>query len=426
MRKRSTFSSIQISFLLALAVVICTVQASAAQENGPLRYQEFPFNGNPNGLVMDAAGNMYGVAAGGAYGYGEIFRAVPDEVGDLTQTVLHSFTGGMDGGNPAGIVLDKEGNIYGLASLGGGKNLGVFYELSPSGHEQWKETILYNFTRTLIRDEPFPNAPSMDNAGNFFGQTYEWGGYGYGYGSIFEISPTQVGPWKFTLIHTFSGKAGGAAPFGSFVFDQAGNLYGTGAFGGSADGGVVFELTPATDGTWSESVLYNFAGGADGSFPSSGVVFDAAGNLFGTTGNGGSVSGCGFYGGCGTVFELSPSADGAWKESLLYTFGDIGPELGAGPSGLSLDNAGNLFGATYEGGSGRLCYDGCGTVFELSPMGNGQWFTMTLHSFTGSPGGQNPSGGVLLTSGGRLYGTTSLGGANGGFKGLVYELSGER
>ncbi len=166
-----------------------------------------------------------------------------------------------------------------------------------------------------------------------------------------------------------------------------GNLYGTGGVGGTGKNGVVFELAPSAGGVWTETVLYNFEGGNDGSYPG-GVIFDAAGNLYGSTGNGGNASGCTPSGGCGTVFELTQGKGGIWTESVLYSFGDFnGPTTG--PSGVVMDNAGNLFGTTYAGGSDHYCYAGCGTVFELSPDGEGQWTETTLNNFGGS-GGYNP------------------------------------
>jgi len=417
-------SSSQILRIAAAAIMsLCAVQAVATTKYLPLRFREFAYDGIPYGLVEDAQGNLYGVATGGSSNAGTVFRAVADSQGNLTQTVLYDFTGGLDGGFPAGIVLDAAGNIYGLTSDGGTYGYGVFFELTPTDHGPWKESVLYSLTE--IRGNPIPNGPSTDGAGNFFGQTYEWGGVGYGCGYVFKLSKSTIGVWTYDQIYTFGCEADGGAPFGPFVFDKAGNLYGTGELGGSLKGGVVFELTPSTGGPWSESVVYNFAGGEDGSFPGSGLIVDTSGNLYGTTGSGGSTAGCGLYGGCGTVFELSPSSDGTWTESVLYSFGNTEPLGNVGPSGLAMDNIGNLFGTTYGGGAGRSCYNGCGTAFEVSPSGDGQWTGSILHNFTGIPGGYNPFG-VVVNRGGRLYGTTGLGGTGAGFNGTVFELGGKR
>jgi hypothetical protein len=124
------------------------------------------------------------------------------------------------------------------------------------------------------------------------------------------------------------------------------------------------------------------------------------------------------------VFELKPTAGGEWTETVLYSFGDTGPLLNLYPSGLTFDATGNLFGVTYWGGTDRWCYSGCGTVFELSPSGDGQWSTKIVHNFTGKPG-YNPSSNVVTLPGGRVYGTTTLGGTDNGFNGIVFELTPE-
>ncbi len=409
-----------LAFFLA-TVTLSGIQATGAAEKVLHRFSPFPHGDSPGGLIADPQGNFYGVARGGLYDAGVIYKLTPDSNGSVSQTVLYNFTGGLDGGEPVGIVPDGAGNIYGFANSGGANSLGTFFELTPAARGEWKEVVLYNLTDA--RTEPIPNGPSMDKAGNFYGQTYEWGG-SFGYGFVFELTRSPGGTWSETVIYTFSGGTDGGAPFGQFAFDHRGDLYGTAALGGSSKGGVVFELTPSSGGTWTESVVYNFMSGADGSFPASGLVADQAGDLYGTTGNGGNASGCGPSGGCGTVFELKPGSGGVWTESVLYSFGNTEPLEGVGPSLVTLDAAGNLFGATYQGGSGRNCNNGCGTVFELSPGGNGQWTASVLHNFTGADAsGFNPGGTVVLGSSGRVYGTTSLGGRAQEFNGTIFETT---
>lgn len=404
--------------IVTFILTLCSGEGVAATEKILHQFSAFPHGDFPGGLVADASGNFYGVARGGLYGAGVVFRLEPDQNGNVTQTVLYNFTGGLDGGNLAGIALDGAGNIYGFASAGGSSGNGTFFELSPEAHGQWRESVLYNFTD--FRSEPFPNGPSIDGAGNIYGETYEWGPP-FGYGFVFALMRSSGGVWSESVLYTFSGGADGGAPFGTFIFDHAGNLYGAAALGGSGKSGLVFELSPSTGGTWTETVLYNFAGGADGGFPEAGLIADGAGNFFGTTGLGGNAAGCGASGGCGTVFELKPESGGFWTESLLYTFGNRYSEIVA-PSALTLDASGNLFGTTYEGGSGRDCYNGCGTVFELSPSKSGQWTANTLYNFTGAPGGYNPSC-VVIGPGGRLFGSTSLGGLAQGFNGTIFSLT---
>jgi uncharacterized repeat protein (TIGR03803 family) len=229
----------------------------------------------------------------------------------------------------------------------------------------------------------------------------------------------------------------GAGAFGNLIFDRSGNLYGTTAGGGGAnEGGTVFELSPNADGSWTETILYSFcalAGCVDGSEPVAGLVFDSAGNLYGTTIAGGQNS-CDFSGEgtCGTVFELSPSSNpGApWTETVLYSFclggSDGGCQDGAEPaSQLAIDASGNLYGTTTTGGTNIIG----GTVFEMS-RGNGGWAHSVLYDFCVNgqnhicPDGADPQAGVTLDSAGNLYGTTERGGdlKNTG-NGTVYKLS---
>ena len=216
------------------------------------------------------------------------------------------------------------------------------------------------------------------------------------------------------ILHRFRPQEG-AYPWGTLVFDNAGNLYGTTQFGGKLrcqplgrpGCGVVFELSPQADGAWKQQVIYKFPGGANGFLPYAGVIFDGAGNLYGTTDDGGT--------GWGVVYELSPSA-GRWTETVLHTF-RAGPDDGAYPSPVVFDKSGNLYGTTYVGTT--PCW---GTVFQLSLNPQGGWAENVLHCFSNSPSdGQYPSAGVLFDEAGNLYSTTYEGGANGG--GIAFELS---
>jgi uncharacterized repeat protein (TIGR03803 family) len=223
------------------------------------------------------------------------------------------------------------------------------------------------------------------------------------------------------VLHSFQGGSDGETPESALVFDVAGNLYGTTIFGGSpADAGTVFELTPTAQG-WNEVVIYAFQGGSDGGFANSGLIIDANGNLYGTTLLGGTVNDdC--PGGCGVVFELSPPVNGgAWTESVLYAF-QGGQADGAGPgSGVILDDSGNLYGTTEVGGVG-ICSGGCGTAFELSPTSGG-WTEKVLHVFQGGvQDGAAPVSGLTMDKSGNLYGATSGGGTTRSI-GTVYELS---
>ena len=224
-------------------------------------------------------------------------------------------------------------------------------------------------------------------------------------------------------------------PPSGLVFDQSGNLYGTTLKGGNNRSGTVFKLTPNSDGTWKESVLYSFCSltnCADGSLPTAGVIFDGAGNLYGTTFSGGNSNGYCAGDDCGVVFELTPNADGTWTESVLYSFCPHGRCFdGAAPgSGLIFDQAGNLYG-TAGGGSSSACgIYGCGTVFKLTPRSDGSWKESVLHSFctwTNCADGEFTAAGVIFDGAGNLYGTTEMGGNLSGCLGhgcgVVFELT---
>jgi uncharacterized repeat protein (TIGR03803 family) len=277
-------SALFISHFAAAFLLIstfCTLPALASTEKILHAFTAFPNGDSPSQLVPDAAGNFYGVALGGRYAAGVVYRLVPQSNGKVIETVLYNFTGGLDGNYPTGIVLDSKGNIYGFTEGGGANQIGTFFELTPTKSGEWKETVLYNFADTGIAYQ-FNAAPSLDQRGNFFGQTYDWGPT---YGYVFELVQSK-GIWSEKIIHTFTGGADGGDSFGQFAFDDAGNLYGTGLVGGASKHGVVFELSPSGS-TWTEQVIYNFTGGTDGASPEAGVIFDKQGNLYGTTDEGG-------------------------------------------------------------------------------------------------------------------------------------------
>ncbi len=325
-----------------------------------------------------------------------------------TFAVLHTFTGGRDGGTPlAGLTLDRSGNLYGTTADGGTVGPGTVFKLTHNG-SGWTLSPLYSFTGASDGANPEARVIFGPN-GTLYGTTTEhttsnWGG-------VFNLRPsptrpvTVFAPWNETVIHRFAGPGDGANPlFGDVVFDQTGNLYGTTGMGGTNNTGSVYEMTPAGGG-WTEKVLYSFgvAGGGEGSGPSSGVIFDNSGNLYGTTFAGGPNN-------FGVVFELTPSG-GGWAENTLYRFSG-GTDGGAPLAGLVLDSSGNLYGATSVGGSG-----GGGTVFVLSPS-NGAWTFNVIYSFTE---GEGPAGTLAIDAGGNLYGTTQSEGAYG--YGSVFELS---
>src|SRR5271165_2985890 len=286
-----------------------------------------------------------------------------------------------------------------------------------------QESVIYSFGQ-YADGRYSASTPIFDAAGNLYGTSSQGGLPGEPYfntnGTVYELSPGTGGTWTETVLYNFGTVAGdGANPSGSLTFDAAGNLYGTAATGGAHSVGIVFELSPGAGpgGAWTEKVLYSFQGGApDGANPERvTLVWDAKGNLYGTTKFGGAY-GSGTTG--GTVFELSPGTGGAWTEKLLYSFGS-GTDAAEPVAGVTLDAAGNLFGTTLYGG----IYGG-GTVYELSPAAGGTWTEKVLHSFNqDGTDGKNPYDPVVLDSQGNVYGTTYGGGAYPNYFGIVFELS---
>ena len=347
------------------------------------------------------------------------------------EKVLYSFNdNGTDGYWPyAGLVSDAAGNLYGTTYRGGAFGGGAVFELTPSTGGTWTETVLYSFG-SYNGDGFFPEAGLIfDAAGNLYGTTYVGGAYGMpeGYGTVFQLTPTLSGGWTETVLYSFGSYGDGRFPQAGLIFDAAGNLYGTTPVGGATGGGTVFKLTPGAGGTWMETVLWSLSG-----HPQGGVTFDAAGNLYGTATSGGlKGQGCDYsnYRLCGTVFELTPGTNGKWTKKDLHMFKAFDRKDGANPlAGVIFDAAGNLYGTTVGGGTGCTT---CGTVFELTPIAGGGWKEKVLHSFMPYPSkdGNNPTAGVTLDGAGNLYGTTVRGGADGNSAcdgdpcGTVYELT---
>jgi uncharacterized repeat protein (TIGR03803 family) len=332
------------------------------------------------------------------------------------EKVLHSFSSSTDGFEPfAGLIFDAAGNLYGTTSAGGASDLGTVFELTPSAGGTWTEKLLWSFGNGTDGREPEAGL-IFDAAGNLYGTTDDGGTSNSG--TVFELTPTAGGGWTEQVLHSFNyNGTDGNGPFAGLVFDAAGNLYGTTTRGGSDQSctygcGTVFELTPTAGGTWTEKVLHNFSNdGTDGNYPEAGLTFDTAGNLYGTTASGGSES-C--FGGCGTVFELTPAAGGTWTERVLHTFG--GADGDEPRAGLVFDASGNLYGTTFQGGT----YD-LGTVFELTPAAGGTWTEKVLHSFGNGTDGANPTASLIFGASGNLYGTTEDGGTS--TAGTVFELT---
>jgi len=338
-------------------------------------------------VIRDSAGNLYGTAGNaGAQNAGAVYKL--DTTGHLT--VLYSFTGKLDGANPyAGVILDSAGNLYGTTAAGGTGGAGVVFKLDTTGHL----TVLYSFTGGSDGAYPYAGV-ILDSAGNLYGTT-AYGGNKSGHagsGVVFKVDTTN----HETVLYTFTGSADGGVPEAAVISDSAGNLYGTTYLGGTAKAGVVYKL----DTTGHQTVLYSFTGGADGSNPYAGVILDSAGNLYGTTYQGGTA-------GLGAVFKL----DTADKETVLHSF--TGGADGANPAaGAIRDSAGNFYGTTIYGGTARA-----GVVYQVTAAGS----ESVLYTFTGGTDGTGPYAGVIRDSAGNLYGTAAYGGAAG--LGAVFELN---
>jgi uncharacterized repeat protein (TIGR03803 family) len=307
----------------------------------------------------------------------------------------------------------------------------VVLTLTTISSAQYTGTILYTFAGGTDGANP-ESSLVADSAGNLYGATGA-GGTGTncsgGCGTVFELSPSASG-WTETILYTFTGFLDGGLPWSSLVFDASGNLYGETRIGGPGQCGTVFKLSRNSNGTWTETVLYGFKGAldrlTDGDEPIGGTIFDAKGNLYGTTslGGGKGVTTCSFFSidGCGTVFKLTPTSSGEWTETQLYAFS--GTTDGAIPfGGVAFDSKGDLVGtATYEGGANPDCEYGCGTVFRLTPhaTSSGGWRFSRIFLFN-FKNGAVPHGRLVANASGNLYGTTTQGGSFGA--GTIFELS---
>jgi len=275
------------------------------------------------------------------------------------------------------------------------------------------EKLLYSFTGGTDGANPMSGLV-LDSAGNLYGTTSNGGTVrlcgGGGCGTVFELKRTQNG-WQEQVLHSFQGGNDGASPQAGLIFDAAGNLYGTTRLAGTSGLGTVFKLAPNGKGGWTESILYSFGAGAN---PASDLVFDTNGNMYGTTLSGG-IASCFLGTGCGTVFELIKQSDGSWTGSTIYEFTGP-PNDGEIPSsGVTIDSSGNLYGTTVAGGSGQcdLAYNpGCGVAYKLTPDGKGNWTETVLFNFARGNGfAVIPSSGLLVDQAGdRLVGTTLHGG----------------
>jgi uncharacterized repeat protein (TIGR03803 family) len=313
-------------------------------------------SGPQGSLVFDKKGSLYGTtSSGGAYGFGTVFELTPPTVsgGAWTETILYSFKGGTDGASPASNVIFDLTTLVGTTPVGGASNFGTVFQLTPPKKKgsPWTEAILYSFTGRSDGGKPYGGV--VLKAKNLYGTTLDGGPSSQG--AVFELlAPTVAGkPWTENVIYGFTGGKDGGKPYAGVVFGKSGVLCGTTGLGGSGYG-VVFQLTPHAGAPWTESVVFTFGGGPDGAYARYGVVSDAAGKLYGTTGVGPTNS--------GVVFQMVPPTKktSPWTENVLWTFSG-GGDGGNTTAGVALIG-GVLYGTTSLGGQ-----YGKGTVFSATP-----------------------------------------------------------
>ena len=369
----------------------------------------FPFAG----LTIDAAGNLYGTTnAGGGNGYGTAFKLKPSGSGWILAPI-YTFVAGDHHGLPFGrLAFGRDRTLFGTSPDAGSgcreyDGCGMVFHLQPSpaapksALAPWKETVTYAFNGN---DGLQPSGDLIfDQSGNIYGTTR--GGGNSNYGVIYNLTLGGSG-WTESILYAPQTRGEGAGPEGGVVFDGSGNLYGVFGYGGPYGYGAVYELSPSGS-SWTEQTVYGFTGGSDGGQPMHGLIMDSSDNLYGTTAQGGG-------GGGGTVFELTRTS-GGWTFSTLYGFS---PGCCGGPSDkLVMDAAGSLYGTTTSDGA-----YGYGNVFKVTPS-EGGWTYSSLHDFTGQSGsdGAYPQGGLVFDAKGNLYGTASEGGTYN--NGTVFEIT---
>ena len=381
-------------FVIALSLVTAT----ATTTDVIFSFEEDEGEYADTDLETDTAGNIYGsTVLGGEFGGGTVFQLSSTPTG-WEHTVLYSFTGGADGGEPyKGVTIDRRGNLYGTAVTGGSGSCeggcGVTYKLTKS-NGTWTQSVIHAFTGGDDGSGPGARV-TVDRSGNIYGMTPTGGTYGVG--TIYKLHP-HSGNWDFQVIHTFTGGDDGAAGSAGRMLFEHGRLYGAATAGGRYGSGVVFELTPTAVGEWDFRALYSFRGQPDGSFPYGALLRPGTGKIYGTT----------YYGGengIGTVYELSPRPTGEWGGRVIYSFQD-GNDGNSPISNLVRDAAGNLYGTTSEGGLGS------GAIFKLAPIGGGQWTESVVHPFAGPPDGGFSYNGMVVDRFGNFYGATVHGGTD--------------
>ena len=391
-------------------------------------------SGPEGALLMDAGGNLFGTTAVGGNGHGVVFELQQTQLGKFKFLKLYQFCKHFscnDGDNPTGpLIVDTNGILYGTTARGGFGD-GVAFKLSPSGTGKWSETVLYDFCHGFGCTDGSTPAAGLTYAGAESGLPYDGASPLYGttavggannQGTVFSLVP-HGDQWTETVLYNFCSQGGssctdGKDPARNVVVSPTGILFGTTTLGGTNDkgvggAGVAYQLSPNGDGSWSQTVLYQFCSApecSDGEFPSGKLVEDGAGGLLGTTGGGGSQCGHGSHG-CGTIFRLVPNGVNS-EETVLYAFCKKRDcKDGADPEGgVTLDSFGNVYGTAFSGGGNDIDMSGIGggAVFKL---GGGS--LSILHRFCALPNcsdGEYPDDGLVRDPNGPLFGTTTAGG----------------
>lgn len=390
------------------------------------------------GLTMDRAGNLYGATAAGgntgsncqfggaANGCGTVFRLVRGSSGWVLSP-LYAFQGYADGLFPSGrVIFGPDGALYGVTQSGGEATCnagfgtcGIVFRMTPPASVcksiicPWQKSTIFSFNGP-DGAEPMSEVV-FDHAGNLYGTTYGGGGHGNdicfydnnGCGTVYELTPSN-GAWTEAVLHAFPATAfDGQNPYANLIFDSAGNLYGSMPQGGASGEGAVFQLSPSGSG-WMENLLYSFHTNSTGIEPEGGLLL-ASGSLIGTTSTGGTGDG-------GTVFELTPG-QGGWTFNLMYSLS--GQQYFGPRASLTMDAAGNLYGTTVSGGA-----HGYGSAFKLTPS-NGGWTYTSLHDFTGGTDGTYVASNLIMDADGNLYGVASGGASGSCFRGcgVVFEIT---
>ena len=357
------------------------------------------------GVLPGSGGKLYGVMdEGGSAGDGLDYVLLPPKgTGKSREIVLHSFTGGADGAFPfSGFGMNAAGVLFGAVGATGGSQ-GTLYSLTPTNKSGTKFSLASLFTFSGANGDGPEGAPVVGADGALYGVTVFGGSANFG--TIYKLSPPAKGQtaWTETVLHSFTGQDG-QFPQAGLIQGPDGVFYGTTTAGGTANLGTVFQIAPPAQGqtTWTETVLHSFTDGTDGNNPfDAGVALDKSGALFGTTFLGGTF-------GQGIAFKLTPPAQGGaqWTEVILHSFGN-GSD-GDGPlSKLVIGEGGTLYGTLAEGGTAGL-----GLVYSLTPARHGAFTYQTIHAFAGGKDGGNPFGDLSRDASGTIFGTASAGSAH--------------